>query len=103
RRLVSLVLPTFSHELLSLPVALPLSHAVRLQAAITEKLGVPYRFYGTDQRGYDCSGFVWRVFQDVGVRFERLPARDLWDDLPTATAEETRQFGTLVFFNGLKH
>ena len=27
----------------------------------------------------------------------------LWQELPEAKGEETTQFGTLVFFNGLKH
>jgi cell wall-associated NlpC family hydrolase len=78
-------------------------NTARLQAAIWEKLGAPYRFEGTDDRGYDCSGFVWRVFQDAGFDFERLPARDLWHRLPGTTPEEARRFGTLVFFNDLKH
>ncbi|HZN11567.1 MAG TPA: NlpC/P60 family protein [Blastocatellia bacterium] len=74
-----------------------------LETAIAAKLGVRYRFYGTDDRGYDCSGFVWRVFDEAGTGFAHLPARDLWWQFPAATAEESRQFGTLVFFNGLRH
>jgi hypothetical protein len=74
-----------------------------LQAAINDKLGSPYRLHGTGERGYDCSGFVWRVFQDAGVNFERASARDLWDRFRAATDEESRQFGMLVFFDDLKH
>jgi hypothetical protein len=74
-----------------------------LQGAILKRLGIRYRFTGTDDRGYDCSGFVWRVFQDAGADFERVPARVLWNQLPEAKGDEIRQFGTLVFFNGLKH
>lgn len=74
-----------------------------LYQAINKRIGIRYKFFGTDDRGYDCSGFVWRVFQDAGSSFDRVAARTLWGQLPEATVEETSQFGTLVFFNGLKH
>jgi cell wall-associated NlpC family hydrolase len=74
-----------------------------LYDAVTSRLGLPYRSRGTDDRGYDCSGFVWRVFQDAGVEFERSSSRKLWQTLPKATKEESEQFGTLVFFRGLNH
>jgi len=74
-----------------------------LYDAVTSRLGRPYRSRGTDDRGYDCSGFVWRVFQDAGVDFERGSSRKLWQTLPGATKEESTQFGTLVFFKGLNH
>ena len=74
-----------------------------LETAILSKIGIPYRFYGTDDNGYDCSGFVWRVFQEAGFNLERMPARDFWQLLPEASPEEAGQFGTLVFFNNLSH
>lgn len=74
-----------------------------LYEAVTSRLGLPYRSRGIDDRGYDCSGFVWRVFQDAGVDFERGSSRKLWRTLPKATREESAQFGTLVFFKGLNH
>jgi len=74
-----------------------------LYGAIQGRLGVPYRSSGTDDRGYDCSGFVWRVFQDVGIDLSRTSARSLWEMLPEASGEEEMQFGTLVFFKGLNH
>lgn len=77
--------------------------ASQLRSAIMNKLGIRYRFYGTSDAGYDCSGFVWRVFQEAGANFHRVAARSLWSQLPEATPEETKQFGTLVFFNDLKH
>jgi cell wall-associated NlpC family hydrolase len=98
-----LVAPTFRYDLLPPPVIAPSDAASLLQNAITERLGVRYRYHGADDRGYDCSGFVWSVFREVGSDFERSPARALWRQLPEAVGAETRQFGTLVFFNGLKH
>lgn len=74
-----------------------------LYGAIMDRLGVPYRSTGTDDRGYDCSGFVWRVFVDAGVDLSRSSARTLWETLPEASADEETQFGTLVFFKGLNH
>jgi cell wall-associated NlpC family hydrolase len=74
-----------------------------IYGAIMNRLGAPYRSNGTDDRGYDCSGFVWSVLQEAGVDISRSSARTLWQTLPEATEEETIQFGTLVFFKGLNH
>lgn len=101
--LTSLVLPAFHPNLLPPPLLLSNDKSAMLYQAITQRLGIRYRFFGTDDRGYDCSGLVWRVFQDAGASFDRVAARTLWDQLPEATAEEMTQFGTLVFFNGLRH
>lgn len=98
-----LVLPRLRPTLLPAPLFFTNDTAALLYNAISSKLGVRYRFFGTDERGYDCSGFVWRVFQDAGGSFERVAARTLWQQLPEATGQEVKQFGTLVFFNGLKH
>ena len=93
----------FSPATILTPLIFTNETSVMLYQAINKRLGIRYRFFGTDDRGYDCSGFVWRVFQDAGASFERVAARTLWHQLPEATAEETTKFGTLVFFNGLKH
>ncbi len=93
----------FASPFASPPFASSIDGVELLRAAITDKLGAPYHLNGTGERGYDCSGFVWRAFQDAGLSFERAPARDLWDRFRAATDEESRQFGTLVFFNDLKH
>jgi len=74
-----------------------------LYTAIRDRLGAPYRSSGTDDRGYDCSGFVWRVFQEAGIDLTRTSARSLWNSLPEAAKEEEAEFGTLVFFEGLTH
>src|SRR5262245_21308853 len=42
-----------------------------LHQAILNRIGVPYRSGGVDDQGYDCSGFVWRVFQVAGLNFKR--------------------------------
>lgn len=74
-----------------------------LYEAVIGRLGTPYRYGGIDDRGYDCSGFVWRVCQEAGINFERMSTRDLWMILPEASPEDRDAFGTLVFFQNLSH
>ncbi|HKX27379.1 MAG TPA: C40 family peptidase [Blastocatellia bacterium] len=105
-------LPTRELTALSFPVLgldkLPIlptfnSNTAVLDTAIKRRLGIRYRLSGSDDRGYDCSGFIWRVFKDAGTNFKRVPAKSLWKQFPKATQGETNQFGTLIFFRGLKH
>ncbi|HEV2707243.1 MAG TPA: C40 family peptidase [Pyrinomonadaceae bacterium] len=72
-------------------------------AAIDARLGTPYRLGSTGPYRYDCSGFVWSVYQSIGVDFERSSARSLWQRFAPATGDERFKFGTLVFFNNLNH
>ena len=72
-------------------------------AAIEERLGTPYRMGATGPNRFDCSGFVWSVFQQAGVAFERSSARSLWQEFAPPTDDEKFKFGTLVFFNNLRH
>ena len=72
-------------------------------AAIEERLGTPYRMGTEGPYRYDCSGFVWSVFQQAGVGFERTSARSLWNGFAPPAEDEKYTFGTLVFFNNLRH
>jgi len=72
-------------------------------AAIEERLGVPYRLGSEGPNRYDCSGFVWSVFQQAGVDFERGSARTFWSRFEPAGEADRYKFGTLVFFNNLRH
>ena len=72
-------------------------------SAIDQRLGAPYVYGADGPRVFDCSGFVWSVFQSAGVSFERASARSFWSNFPPVREEEEYQFGTLVFFNNLKH
>lgn len=103
RQWTSLVLPRLRFELPVPPQLFLHETTSLLYHEIAKRLGVRYRFRGTDDSGYDCSGFVWRVFQSAGGDFDRVAARTLWSQLPEANPEEKEQFGTLVFFNGLRH
>jgi cell wall-associated NlpC family hydrolase len=74
-----------------------------LLTAIESHLGSSYHFNTTGPDSFDCSGFVWRAFQDVGVNFQRGPARSYWAAFAPPPKEEEFKFGTLVFFSGLTH
>ena len=72
-------------------------------SAIEERLGPPYRMGAEGPNRYDCSGFVWSVFQQAGVSFERSSVRSFWHVFAVPTEDEKYKFGTLVFFNNLHH
>ncbi len=42
--------------------------SVRLDKAIKERYGLPYRYGSTGPNSYDCSGFVWSSFQEEVAR-----------------------------------
>jgi cell wall-associated NlpC family hydrolase len=74
-----------------------------LLESIQSHLGASYHFNRTGPDEFDCSGLVWRAFQDVGVNFQRGPARSYWATMPEPPKDEQFKFGTLVFFNNLGH
>ena len=74
-----------------------------LLTAIQSHLGATYHFNRTGPEEFDCSGLVWRAFQDVGVNFQRGPARSYWATMPAPPEGEQFKFGTLVFFSNLSH
>ena len=75
----------------------------QLMAAIDERLGARYRWGATGPDRFDCSGFVWSIFQATGISFERVSARHLFARFAPAAADEQFKFGTLVFFGNLTH
>jgi peptidoglycan DL-endopeptidase CwlO len=82
---------------------MPLRADQLLLSAIQSHLGSPYYFTGTGPNSFDCSGFVWRSFQEAGIDFTRGPARSYWATMPAPPKEEQFKFGTLVFFSGQTH
>lgn len=81
------------------PFAEPLSLRFRqlLTLGITERLGAPYVYGASGPYYYDCSGFVWSVFQSAGIPFERASARTFWSEFQPVKPGEEFKFGTLVF------
>lgn len=81
----------------------PLRFEPMLMAAIGARLGSRYRWGATGPDRFDCSGFVWSIYQATGINFERVSARNLFARFAAPPEEEQYKFGTLVFFNGLTH
>ena len=74
-----------------------------IMTAIEKRLGSPYVLGTEGPYRFDCSGFVWSVFQSAGVPFERGSARHFWSQFQPVDGAERYKFGTLVFFNNLGH
>lgn len=74
-----------------------------LVGEIKDRIGAPYVYGASGPWKFDCSGFVWSVFRDAGITFERSSARSLWQQFAPVGAGEEYRFGTLVFFNNLRH
>jgi cell wall-associated NlpC family hydrolase len=75
----------------------------RLMSSIQSKIGIPYRYGAEGPNRYDCSSFVWKVFQEAGISFTRTSARTFWNDFEPVYGDDRFKFGTLVFFNRLGH
>ena len=77
--------------------------ASQLRRTIGRYLGYPYGYGCSGPKRFDCSGFVWRVMMESGVRIKRMGARKLFFMLPKVDEGEQWQIGTVVFFNRLRH
>lgn len=75
----------------------------KLMLSIQTKLGIPYLYGSMGPNRYDCSGFIWKVFQEAGITFTRTSARTFWNDFEPVYGDDRFKFGTLVFFNKLGH
>lgn len=75
----------------------------KMMTSIQSKIGIPYRYGSMGPKSYDCSGFVWSVFNESGFYFERTSAKSLWENSTAVEGDARYKFGTLVFFNRLGH
>ncbi len=71
--------------------------------SIQGKIGIRYRLGTQGPNLYDCSGFIWKVFQESGMNFTRTSARQYWNTFEPVYGNERFEFGTLVFLNKLGH
>ncbi|MBI3402382.1 MAG: C40 family peptidase [Acidobacteria bacterium] len=74
-----------------------------LKAAIERHLGRRYVWGASGMKSFDCSGFVWRVMFENGILVKRTTARKFFQTLPPVPKTVQWNFGTLVFFDDLKH
>jgi cell wall-associated NlpC family hydrolase len=75
----------------------------KLMFSIQAKIGIPYLYGSEGPNRYDCSSFVWKVFQEAGISFTRTSARTFWNQFEPVYGDDRFKFGTLVFFNKLGH
>lgn len=95
--------PTYSTSVASGKLFYGAALKSKVMQGINVRLGIPYLYGSTGPNTYDCSGFVWSVFNDAGIYFERSSAKTFWEEFEPVTGDERFQFGTLVFFNKLGH
>jgi len=110
RRLGVLVLMTCllatsaqSAQLTSSPLPRAADFLEGVRTAIEKNLGRPYVWGASGLKSFDCSGFIWRVMYDNGVLVKRTTARKFYMMLKPVSKEDQWNFGTLVFFDDLKH
>lgn len=59
-------------------------------------VGVPYRYGGSAPDGFDCSGLVWYVYRELGLRVPRTAAAQRLAAAPVPG--DALKPGDLVFF-----
>lgn len=82
---------------------MPATHIDSMNTWLDKNMGRPYVWGATGYKSYDCSGVVWRMLADHGVYLKRTTARKLYLSLKKLPTDEKPSYGTLIFFNDLKH
>jgi peptidoglycan DL-endopeptidase LytF len=86
-----------------LPMSAQAQTASGMKATIERHLGRPYVWGASGMKSFDCSGFLWRVMYENGIYLKRTTARKFYMSLPEVPRTEQWKFGTIVFFDNLKH
>lgn len=75
-----------------------ISRRMELKREIDLYIGVPYRYGGTNRRGFDCSGFVWRIFTDLGYWDKERTSSYRMSKMGRRIRKSEGRPGDLVFF-----
>ncbi|MEX2416399.1 MAG: C40 family peptidase [Paenibacillaceae bacterium] len=68
-----------------------------LNETIDDLLGIKYKYGGTTEKGFDCSGFTGYVFEQLGIDLPRTSRGQA--TVGTKIAKKDLRKGDLVFFN----
>ena len=74
-----------------------------VRSTMEKYLGRRYVWGASGIKSFDCSGFVWRVMFENGILVKRTTARKFYMMLEPVSKEDQWNFGTVVFFDDLKH
>ena len=73
-------------------------------AAAKKYLGVPYVWGGTDpSKGLDCSGFVQRVYKDLGIELPRVSRDQARAGAPVASLAQAKPGDLIAFGSPVDH
>ncbi|MFC5270016.1 C40 family peptidase [Adhaeribacter terreus] len=68
-----------------------------IQAGL-QRIGIPYVYGGTSNKGFDCSGFVYHTFSEFNIKVPRSSQLLADAGKPVATAKARR--GDILIFTG---
>lgn len=85
------LLENYSNQLQSRVINKQLYHFV------DQWIGIPYRYGGKDQKGIDCSNFVFQCYQAVFRPIPYAPANELVKKIQSKSKNQLKE-GDLVFF-----
>ena len=72
--------------------------------AAKQYLGVPYLWGGTDpSKGLDCSGFVQRVYKDLGIEMPRVSGDQARAGKPVASLAQAKPGDLIAFGSPVDH
>jgi cell wall-associated NlpC family hydrolase len=89
--------PALSPPAAAAPAPLPAGDGYAIAGTALGLRGTPYRNGGSDPSGFDCSGLVWYVFGQHGIRVARTVGEQYREGVDVSA--ETLQPGDLLFFN----